>query len=145
MSLAAERDRFTKPSLCLVTREVAMCAASTSFLFLYSIFVCRAAVFSQRGKWPCSSACNTRELVFLWCRRSLLCSFIIFFHPPCRFTIVHDRTRTKSCNFCLEAYAMRMPPSDRTLVTASTSFAYGTIKYSPFTVECRSRHEGFVR
>ena len=41
---------------------------------LFSIFVCRAVAFSQRGKCLCSSACMTRELVVLWCRRSLLCS-----------------------------------------------------------------------
>ena len=90
VNLAAERDKLTKPSLWLVTREEAMYAASTSFLFLFSIFVCRAVSFSQRGKCPCSSACNTRELVVLWCRRLLLCSFNFLSIP--RFTIVHGRT-----------------------------------------------------
>ena len=75
MSLAAGRDGPMKPFLWLVTTEVAMYVASTSFLFLFSNFVCRAATFSQRSKCPCSSACNTRELYVLWCRRSLLCSF----------------------------------------------------------------------
>ena len=42
--------------------------------------------------------------------------------------------RTKSCNFCPEAYAMRMPASNKTFVMASTSFVYGMTKYSPFTV-----------
>ena len=63
VNLAAERDRLIKPSICLVTREIAMYAASTSFLFIFFIFLCRAVAFSQRGKFPCSSACNTRELV----------------------------------------------------------------------------------
>ena len=84
VSSAASGDKLTKPSPWLVT----MCAASTSFLFHFSNFVCRAAAFSQRGKCPCCSACNTRELV------SQAASVVLQspFHFPRRFAIVYSRT-----------------------------------------------------
>ena len=81
VSLAAERGRLTKPSLLLVTREVVKYAPSTSFPFLFSVFVCRAVANSQRGKYPCSSACNTRDLVVLWCPSLLLCFFNLLSIP----------------------------------------------------------------
>ena len=58
-----------------------MYAATTSFLFLFYILVCSAVAFSQRSKCPCSSACNTRELVVLWCHRSLQCPFHLLSIP----------------------------------------------------------------
>ena len=87
VSLAAEWDRLTKPSV--VGGEGGSNVCSLHHLPLPPLhFVCRAAMFSQHGKCPCSFAYNTRELMVLWCCRSLLCSF----HPPCHLTIVHGRT-----------------------------------------------------